>query len=568
MSRLMSAELALPISARPARRSRWVIAALTTRKSVRSGAVWGAVFGLYVTASALGYAATYKTPLARAELARTFGSNFGFNAIIGPARNIDTVAGFTAWRCVGVLSIVGAVWGLMSGTRMLRGEEDAGRWELLLVGQTTRRGAAAQAMAGLAAGIAALWSVTAVISALVGRSSSVNFSIPSTLYLSLAVVASGAMFTAVGALASQLAATRRQAAAYAAAAFGLAYALRMMADSGTGLDWLRWASPLGWVEELRPLSSPRPLVLLLIGAFVVSLAGLAIQLAGNRDLGASTIPDRTTATARTRLLSGSTGLALRLIRPVLIGWLFGIAALGLMMGVIAKSVGTALAGNPAIRQALDRLGGRGAGASAYLAVTFLIVALLISAIAASQAAAARTEEAEGRLDHLLVRPMLRSSWLAGRLVIVTGAVLAAGLVAGLSTWVGAASQNAGVGLGTLLQAGVNLAPPALFVLGVGVLTFGLRPRAVATVTYGVLAWSFLVEIIGGIVNASHWVLDTSVLHHMAAAPAVHPNWVSAGILAGLGLLAAVAGGSRVSPARSRRRVGDGLSELVARVSAR
>lgn len=542
MFRLMSAELALPISARPARRSRWVIAALTTRKSVRSGAVWGAVFGLYVTASALGYAATYKTPLARAELARTFGSNFGFNAIIGPARNIDTVAGFTAWRCVGVLSIVGAVWGLMSGTRMLRGEEDAGRWELLLVGQTTRRGAAAQAMAGLAAGIAALWSVTAVISALVGRSSSVNFSIPSTLYLSLAVVASGAMFTAVGALASQLAATRRQAAAYAAAAFGLAYALRMMADSGTGLDWLRWASPLGWVEELRPLSSPRPLVLLLIGAFVVSLAGLAIQLAGNRDLGASTIPDRTTATARTRLLSGSTGLALRLIRPVLIGWLFGIAALGLMMGVIAKSVGTALAGNPAIRQALDRLGGRGAGASAYLAVTFLIVALLISAIAASQAAAARTEEAEGRLDHLLVRPMLRSSWLAGRLVIVTGAVLAAGLVAGLSTWVGAASQNAGVGLGTLLQAGVNLAPPALFVLGVGVLTFGLRPRAVATVTYGVLAWSFLVEIIGGIVNASHWVLDTSVLHHMAAAPAVHPNWVSAGILAGLGLLAAVAGG--------------------------
>ena len=539
----MSAELASPV-ALPVlmRRSRWVVVGLTTRRTLRSGALWGAVFGLYVTASSLGYAATYKTPLARAALARTFGSNFGFNAIIGPARHIDTVAGFTAWRCVGVLSIVGGVWGLLSATRLLRGEEDAGRWELLLVGQTTRRAAAAQALAGLAAGVAALWSVTALITVLVGRSSSVNFSAQSALYLSLVLVTSAAVFVAVGAVTSQLAATRRQAAGYAAAAFGVAYALRMVADSGTGLDWLRWASPLGWVEELRPLTSPRPWVLVVIAAFATSVAALALQLAGTRDLGASTIPDRTTAPARTRLLFGPTGLALRIIRPVLTGWLSAITALGLMIGVIAKSVGAALASNPAIRQALDRLGGRGAGAAAYLAVTFLIMALLVSLISAGQVAATRNEEAEGRLDHLLVRPLHRWSWLAGRVGVATSAVIATGLAAGLATWLGTASQDAGVALTTLLQAGLNLVPPALFVLGLGVLTFGVRPRAASIVTYGVLAWSFLIQIIGGIVNANHWLLDISVLHHMAAAPAVPPDWVSAGVLTGLGVLAAVAGG--------------------------
>lgn len=518
-----------------------VVAALTAAKAARSGAVWGLVFGFYVTASSLGYASAYKTPAAREQLAIAFGSNFGFNAIIGPARSIDTVAGFTAWRSLGVLSIVGAVWGLMLATKLLRGEEDAGRWEVLLVGQTTRRHAAAQAVVGLFAGVLALWAVTAVIAVAAGQSSSVNLSPASMCFLAVALVCSAALFLSVGALAAQLAATRRQAAGYAGAALGVSYALRMMADSGTGLDWLRWTTPLGWVEELRPLGDTRPLVLVPIVALVVALLGATVHLAGTRDLGASTIPDHDTAKPRTALLSGPVGLAVRLARPVLIGWGVGIAALAMMMGVIAKSVGDALAENPAFRKALEQLGGKAAGATGYLAVTFLVVALLVSLVAAGQIVAARSEEAEGRLDNLLVRPLSRARWLGGRLVVVLGALVLAGLVAGCAAWLGTASQNAGVGLGTLLEAGLNLVPPAIFVLGLGVLTFGLWPRGVSIVSYGLLAWSFLVEIIGGVVNASHWLLDTSVLHHMAAAPAVAPDWTSAAVLAGLGVLGAIIG---------------------------
>jgi len=213
----MSVELARRPAAPASRSSALVVAGLATRTAVRSGALWGGVFGLYVAASALGYASAYKTPLARARLAADFGSNLGFNAIIGPAHHLDTVAGFTAWRSLGVLSIVGAVWGLLLGTKLLRGEEDAGRWEVLLAGQTTRRWAAAQVLAGLGAGIAVLWTVTAVVSVLVGRFSAVGFSPGAVLFLALALVSSAAVFVCVGALASQLAATRRQAASYAGA---------------------------------------------------------------------------------------------------------------------------------------------------------------------------------------------------------------------------------------------------------------------------------------------------------------------------------------------------------------
>ena len=501
----------------------------------------GLVFGLYVASSALGYAATYKTPLARARLAATFGSNLGFNALIGPAHQIGTVAGFTAWRSLGVLSIVGGVWGVLTGTRLMRGEEDAGRWELLLVGHTTRRGAAAKALVGLAVGLLTLWGITAIITSVVGRAGSVGIAAGPSLFLSLALVSSAAIFLALGALASQLAPTRRQAAGYAAGVLGVSYALRMIADSGTGLDWLRWLSPLGWVEELRPLTSPQPLMLLPIAALIAVIAALAIHLAGARDLGASVIADRSSADAHTRLLSGPTGLALRLTRGVLIAWGLAIASLGLVTGMISKSVGSALSADAGDRDIFAKLGFRGSGAAQYLSITFLLLALLVSLVAAGQLSAARGEEADGRIDHLLARPVSRYSWLVGRLAVATGCLVVLGLVAGVFSWIGAASQGAGVGLATLLDAGLNVVPPAVFVLGVGALTLGVWPRAVSSVTYGLLAWSFLVEIIGGVVNASHWVLDTSLFHQMAAAPATSPNWTSGAIVLASGVAAATGG---------------------------
>jgi ABC-2 type transport system permease protein len=57
--------------------------------------------------------------------------------------------------------------------------------------------------------------------------------------------------------------------------------------------------------------------------------------------------------------------------------------------------------------------------------------------------------------------------------------------------------------------------------------------------YGYLAWSFLIELLGSIVNASHW--DTSVFFHMVPAPASSPNWASAGVVIGVAVACAVAG---------------------------
>lgn len=126
--------------------------------------------------------------------------------------------------------ITGAVWGLLADTRLLCGEEEADGWELL-AGPVTRLRAAVGAMAGLGIGLLTLWAVTAASYLAIGAS------------------------PRRGSRGHQPA--RRQAAVLAAAVSGAAYLMRIIAYSST-LHWLRWASPLGWVDELRALTGSRP----------------------------------------------------------------------------------------------------------------------------------------------------------------------------------------------------------------------------------------------------------------------------------------------------------------------
>lgn len=540
----MADETTLTLARASDARSGSVIARLTARRAVRSGIGWGLVFGLYVATQALTYASSYGSPAARRLLVREFGSNPGISALVGPAVQIGTVPGFTAWKCAMFLAITGAVWGILTSTKLMRAEEDAGRWELLLAGRTTRRTASVQALAGLAGGVAAFFVVEAVITIATGHSAKVGIDVGGALFLTLAIVSGAAMFVAIGALASQLSSTRRQAAGYASALLGASYAVRMVADAGTGLTWLRWASPLGWIEDLNPLTKPNPLALVPIVALVAVATFLTIFAAGRRDLGASVLPDNSTARARLGLLHGHVRLAVRLTRPTMLAWTASIIAYGLLLGSIAKSGGKIITSSPSMRLVFARLGV--SGAEAYLGFSLLIMAMTLSFVAAGQVSAVRAEESSGRLEYLLVRPLSRTRWLGWRWALAALALLLGGVLAGLATWVGAAAEHAGVGFTMMISAGVNVVPPALLLLGVGNLVYGALPRFAVTTTYALFVWSFLIEITGGIVKVNHWLLDTSVFHQMAAAPSVSIDWTTNAVMVALGVACTVAGLSAFS----------------------
>lgn len=527
-----------PASVHLARHPCLVPARMVARGARRGAVIWGAVFGLMTWAEALQFAKEYPTVADRARLLRTMGSNIGLDAIFGPSPRIDTVAGYVATHAVGVLGIIGAVWGLLAATRLLRGEEEAGRWEGLLAGQTTRRRAVAIQLAGLGIGLLTLWALTAAVTVAVGRSPDVRFSVTASLFATTATVAAAAMFLAVGALCSQLAASRRQAATMAAMVFGAAYLLRVIAYSGPTLRWLHWVSPLGWVDEMRPLTGSRPLVLVPIAATIIVLLAATIVLGGRHDLGAGVLPTRDVRASHTRFLGGPTWLAHRLGRGGMYSWTTGLAVGGLLIGLITKGTADVWA-NQSGGIFVNLVGAT--GAAVYLGVTFLLVAFLVMMAAAGQVGATREDEAEGYLDNLLGRPVARLPWLAGRFAVSAVHLVAFGVAAGLFTWIGAASTGAGLRFTTLLVAGLNVVPAGILVLGIGTLAHGLAPHYTNAVAYGVVAWSFLIEIIGAGIGASHWLLDTSVLHHIARAPATTVRWDSAAILVAIGLATAVLG---------------------------
>jgi ABC-2 type transport system permease protein len=511
-----------------------------TIKAARSSVIWGYVFGAFVASSAWSYSSIYKTAAQREKLAAAFGANTATIAQFGPAPQLQTVNGFTVFKVSITLMIVGSVWGLLTSTRLLRGEEDAGRWDFMLAGQTTRRRAAAQGLAAFGVSAFALWTVTALIISIAGISSRIDISPGPALFLALALTSPALMFLAVGALTSQLAPTRRQAAGYAAVVLVASYGLRMIGDAGIGLHFLTWMSPLGWVEQMAPLTANHPAPLLLVAAFTAVVAGAAVHLAGTRDVGSSVIPDRAESRPRLGLLGNQLGLSLRLMRATGLSWIATLVVFGLLFGLVAQGAGATLSGS-SLKQVFGRLGATGGGVGAYLGVAFLMVAVLISFAAAGQISAARTEEAEGRLDHLLARPTPRTRWLGGRLVLTVALVACAGLAAGVFMWAGSATQDSGVAVTTLIEAGLNAVTPAIFLLGLGAFLLGVRPGWAGIGVYAVLAWSLLVELVGGIGAVSRWVLDTSVFHHVASAPAVAPDWAADALVAGIGVAAALVG---------------------------
>jgi ABC-2 type transport system permease protein len=463
-------------------------------------------------ANAVGYRKTYPTVADRLHFVHAFGANKSVRLFYGVPHDLLTVGGYVAWRAGGTLSIFAAVWGLLAAVRAMRTEEDAGRQELVLAGIIGSGGAFAAALVAIGAGAAVLWLAT-----FVGLVAS-RLPAGGSAFLALAVVAVVPVFVGVGALASQLAPTRRVALELGSGALAAAFLLRVVADTSS-LTALRWATPLGWIEELRAFARPRPEVLLLPLIASAILLGISALIAQRRDVGSGLLRARDDAKPRFGLLGSPTAQALRSERGSLVAWLLATGAFAFVLGVIADSVSSAGL-SKRVQEQLAKLGASAIATPAgYLGFTFLFFILAISLFCCSQIAAARREEADQQLETLLALPVGRRDWLAGRLLIDVGAATALALTAGLLAWAGAASQGAPVSLPDLLGAGANCLPTALLFLGLGALAFATLPRAATGIAYGVTSLAFVWELFGPLVGAPAWSLALSPFHHIGLIPA-------------------------------------------------
>ena len=497
--------------------------------------VIGAILALFAAANVIGYRDSYPTLAARLRFAAAFSDNPALRLFYGVPHDLASVAGYAEFRSVGLLSVIAAGWGVFAAVRVLRAEEDAGRYELVLAGAVTRRGAAAAVLAALAIESAALWVACALALVIVGSVPG-DIGVPQALGIAAAIVLPGALFASVGALASQLAPTHRGAEALGGACIALALLVRVLADLVGGLGGLRLATPLGWAELIRPVTGFSPIALAALIAATVLLAGLAVAIAGRRDVGTGLVPARATRRPRLYLLGSPAQAAVRGEWPTLVAWGVSAGTFALLIGGFSRRIA-----EEAAKAGLHPLGTTVLTATAYLAFTFVFFTLVVTLFSASRVGVMREEESSGRLETLFALPVSRRAWLAGRLAIAAASTALLALFVGACAWAGAAVGNAGVSATSLLEAGANAVPIGLLFLGVGSVLFLLAPRQSGGLTLTLVGVAFLWELVGALLGAPGWLLDVSPFHHIAAVPEHAFDVAGAIVMLALGAVGALVG---------------------------
>ncbi|MEU6866049.1 ABC transporter permease [Streptomyces sp. NPDC046876] len=485
--------------------------------------VWILVVSATVLSLPAALASAYATEADRAHLLATLHTNGSLRALYGPAFG-DSIGALTAWRGGVFAGVLAGVMSLVVVVRHTREEEETGRQELLSAAMVGRR---APLTAALLAALAANAAVALLVAGgLAARGAG------GALALGLGIGATGMLFAGLAAITAQLTESARLAKGLAGALLGAAFVLRAAGDagdaggagsagaaggagSGSGASALTWASPLGWLEHVRAFAGERWWVLGLFAAAAAVQIAAAYALAGRRDLGSSFLPARP-GPAQGRL--GSAGaLAWRLQRGSLAGWSAGFLTAGAVFGAMTDGAAQLVSDNDRTRGIIERMGGQGALADAFLATMAGMLGMVAALYIVSAVLRPAGEESGQRAEPLLAAPVGRLRWAGGHLAVAFGGSALILLLGGLGL-------GLGHGRGVAATAGATLAQlPAVWVIGaLAALLHGAAPR------YAAAAWAaaggvVLLGWIGPALDLPQAALDLSPFAHLPKLPGPGPG---------------------------------------------
>lgn len=395
-------------------------------------------------------------------------------------------------------------------TRHTRAEEESDRAELLRSAPVGRHAPGAATMAGALVANVAAATVVAIGLLLDG------FETVGTLAFAATLVGAGMVFAGVTLVTAQVASSGRAATGMGLSVVGVSFVLRAIGDVTENA--MSWLSPIGWGQAIRAFTDERWWVLLLPVSATVVLTVTASALAGHRDFGSGMLADRAGRSAATRWLATPLGLAGRLQRGALIGWMVAIAVFGAFYGAITNEVDRMVADNPELEAFFSRAGG-GSITDSFLASAATILALLTTGAALSGVLRLRGEENQGRVEPLLATATSRASWAASHLIVaIVGAAVVA-VVGGLGLGVGAAVVTDDTGhIMEMLGAMLAFVPAIAVLSAFAFALWGVVPRF-ALLSWAGLVWAAVVGLFGELFNLAQWARDLSPLEHVPALPA-------------------------------------------------
>lgn len=499
--------------------------------------------GLFAMAGTAALAQEFGSVAERAAILRLASGNPALLAIRGiPA---GASAGATVYfEVFTYLALVAALMSTFVTVRHSRGDEEAGRTELIGSTPVGRSSAlAATLLLGVLANVAMAILVTAGFGVM-------GLPIGGAVLAGLATGAAGLAFCGVAALAAQLARTSRAANTIAGGLVGVAFLLRALGDalgtkSADGLEvtsaWPSWLSPIGWSQQVRawgPDESPLPLLLSM--ALAVVTGAVAVGLVRRRDLGSGLVGERPGRATAGRTLRGSFGLAWRLQRNGVVGWAVGGVLLGLFAGGLADPAIAAVKDNSGLAAAVQGLVGGGTAGlfDTFVAAIMAFLGILAAGAAIQAVLRARSEEVEGHSELLLSGPVGKARALLDSILVallsIVAVLLAGGLAAGL-TFIAVGHPDR---FGSSLAAAFVQLPAALVFVAAAALAFALLPRLTVGLGWGLLALGFVLGQFGGLLKVPDWLRDVSPFTHTPVVPGNDVDWTPLLVMATISIVVA------------------------------
>ena len=491
----------------------WHLIRLALRRDRVILPIWIVLLSVVPASTVSTFTQFYPTTASRVALQAGANTNPSYALLYGPPFDLTTAGGFIAWRMGGFLALLIGLMVVFTVTRHTRAEEDSGRAELL--GSAVVGRYAALTAAVLVAGGASV--LIGLIQA--GTMAGAGLPAAGSLAFGASVALTGLVFTAVAAVAVQLAEYSRTANGIGTAVVGAAFLLRGAGDSTVDARWLSWLSPIGWVQQTRAFAVERWWVLLLPVAATLVVGAVGYWLLPRRDVGVGILPPRPGPAGAAESLRTPLALAWRLHRGPLLGWTIGMAVVGAVFGSIASGIGGLVGSSEQAQQIFERLGGTQGLTQAFLAAMAGMFAMVASLYGIQAALRMRGEETAIRVEPVLATSVGKLRWAAGHLVFpffgTALLLLTGGLFMGLAN--GLRTGDVGGSIGDALAGMVVQLPAAWVVIALAVTIFGLLP-AYSAAAWGVGALALLISLFGPVVNVSQAVLDVSPFQHPPKLP--------------------------------------------------
>ena len=468
--------------------------------------------------------------------------NPAMKAMIGPVYGIESynVGKMFANEMLLFTIITVGIMNIFFVSRHTRKDEEKGRVEVtrsLPVGRLSNLNAALISAAALNVILAVLTGLG--LAALGIESMDFNGSM---LY-GAALGVSGLFFAALTAVFAQLCSNSSGTVGFSFITMAVLYLIRAAGDVNS--EVLSLISPMGLILRVQVYHKNDwfPVFILILEA--VAIVAVSFALNRIRDVGQGFIPAKPGRKTASVFLKSPLGLALRLTKTTIIGWIIGMFVLGATYGSIMgeNSMKSFLEGNEYFQ---TMLGVTGSEAAEALIRQFIVFILLITALIAvvpvfTIMLRVRKEEVRGRAEGILASAVSRTRYLAGYfgIAVISSAVML--FMGAFGLWLSCAAVTANpMGFNEILKAIMAYLPAILVMLGFLTLIIGILPdkTIMAWIYFG---FSFFVVYIGRLMNLPGWVKRLTPFGYIGQYPAEEINALNLLLLSAIFVCASALG---------------------------